>query len=158
MAAQRTIAAEIAELRRLPVADLVVRYEDAFGKPPRVKHRDWLWRKIAWRVQEQRLGGLSGAAGKKLDELIANLDVPTLAPRTTRAQAQTPSNGDPPLGSVLVREWHGREILATRTDAGWEHDGVVHGSLSALARAITGTKWNGRLFFGLVKRKERNSK
>jgi hypothetical protein len=135
----------------------VLRYEDAFGKPPRVKHRDWLWRKIAWRVQEQRLGGLSGAARKRLDELIADLDVPTLAPRTTRASAPTKTNSEPPIGSVLVREWHGREILATRVDAGWEHDGVVHSSLSALARALTGTKWNGKLFFGLTTRKERRA-
>jgi hypothetical protein len=157
MVTQRSIAAEIAELRRLPVAVLVVRYEDAFGQPPRVKHRDWLWRKIAWRVQEQRLGGLSGAAGKRLDELIAGLDVPQVTPRTTRAQAPTSTNGEPPVGSVLVRRWHGREILATRTDAGWECDGVVHGSLSALARAVTGTRWNGRLFFNLTTRKERRA-
>jgi hypothetical protein len=154
---QRTIAAEIAELRRLPVADLVVRYEDAFGQPPRVKHRDWLWRKIAWRVQEQRLGGLSGAARKRLDELIADLDLPALVPCTMRASAPTKTNGEPPLGSVLVRQWHGREILATRVDGGWEHDGVVHGSLSALARAVTGTRWNGRLFFNLTTRKERRA-
>jgi hypothetical protein len=157
MAALKSIAAEIAELRRLPVADLVVRYEDAFGKPPRVKHRDWLWRKVAWRLQEQRLGGLSGAARKRLDELIADLDVPALAPRTKRAQAPTSTNAEPPVGTALVRTWHGREIIATRTDAGWECDGVVHGSLSALAREITGTRWNGKLFFGLVQRKERRA-
>jgi hypothetical protein len=157
MAAQKSIAVEIAELRRLPVADLLARHEEVFGRPARVRHRDHLWRRIAWKIQEQRLGGLSGVARKKLDELIADLDVPTLAPRTTRASAPTKSNGEPPVGTTLVRQWHGREILATRTDAGWECDGVVHGSLSALARAITGTRWNGKLWFGLVKRKERTA-
>jgi hypothetical protein len=122
-----------------------------------VKHREHLWRKIAWRIQEQRLGGLSGAARKRLDELIADLEVPALAPRTTRAQAPTNTNAEPSVGTTLVRQWHGREILATRTEAGWEHDGVVHGSLSALAREITGTRWNGKLFFGLVQRKERRA-
>ncbi len=155
MAAPKSIADEIAELRGLPVADLVVRYEEAFGKPPRVKHRDHLWRKIAWKIQEQRFGGLSGAARKKLDELIAGLDVPELTPRTTRAKAPTPATGEPPIGTTLVRPWNGREIIATRTDAGWACDGVVHRSLTAVAKAVTGTHWNGRLFFGLTKRKER---
>ena len=154
----RPIADEIAELRRLPVADLVVRYEEAFGKPPRVKHREHLWRKVAWKIQEQRFGGLSGAARKKLDELIAGLDVPELTPRTTRAKVTvgaSNSSGEPPVGTVLVRQWNGQEVIVTRTDAGWECDGVVHGSLTAVAKAVTGTHWNGRLFFGLTKRKER---
>lgn len=155
MGTPKGIAEEIAELRRLPVADLVVRYEQAFGKPPRVKHREHLWRKIAWKVQEQRFGGLSGAARKKLDELIAGLDVPTLAPRTTRARTPSLTSGEPPIGTTLVRPWNGQEIIATRVDAGWECDGVVHRSLTAVAKAVTGTHWNGRLFFALVKRKER---
>jgi hypothetical protein len=148
----RPIATLLAELRALDVPSLVEHYEAAFGHPPRVKHREHLWRKIAWRIQEQRLGGLSGAARRRLDELIADLDVPALRPRTTRAKAPK-TNGEPPLGTTLVRVWHGREILATRSEEGWECNGVVHRSLSALARAVTGTRWNGRLFFGLVKRK-----
>lgn len=157
MAASKSIADEIAELRRLPVTDLVIRYEEVFGKPPRVKHRQHLWRKIAWKVQEQRLGGLSGAARKKLDELIAALDVPELTPRTTRARAPTPTTGEPPIGTTLVREWHGKEVLVTRTDTGWECDGVVHRSLTAVAKAVTGSHWNGKLFFGLTTRKERSA-
>ena len=153
----KSIAEEVAELRRLPVADLVVRYEQAFGKPPRVKHREHLWRKVAWRLQEQRLGGLSGAARKRLDELIAGLDVPALTPCTTRAKAPARTNAEPALGTTLVRNWHSREILATRTDAGWECGGVVHRSLTAVAKAVTGTHWNGKLFFGLTTRKERSA-
>src|SRR5688572_29820921 len=106
----RPVAEEIAELRRLPVADLVTRYEEAFGKPPRVKHREHLWRKIAWRIQEQRFSGLSGAARKRLDELIAGLDVPALTPRTTRVKAPTPTTGEPPIGTTLMRPWNGREV------------------------------------------------
>lgn len=152
----RSIAEEIAELRRLPVADLVVRYEAAFRKPPRVKHRDWLWRKIAWRIQEQRFGGLSGAARKKLDELIAGLDVPALTPRTTRASVPVRTGDEPPIGTTLIRQWNGHEVIATRTDQGWECDGVVHRSLTAVAKAVTGTHWNGRLFFNLTKRRARS--
>ena len=74
---------EIRELRAMPVPELVARYEAAFGKPPRTKHREHLWRRIAWKIQEQRFGGLSSTAKGRLDELIAELDVP-LARQTVR--------------------------------------------------------------------------
>ena len=152
----KSIAAEIAELRGLPVAELVGRYQDVYEKPPRVKHREWLWRRIAWRIQEQRFGGLSGAAKVKLDELIAEIDIPLVVERGVANEVVHRVNGEPQVGTTLVRIWRGREILATRIDEGWECDGVVHRSLTAVAEAATGTHWNGRLFFGLTKRKERN--
>ena len=153
----RPIAEEIAELRGLPVAELVVRYEAVYGKPPRVKHREWLWRRIAWKIQEQRFGGLSGAARKKLDELITEIDIPLVAGRREPEKRPNRINGEPQVGTTLVRVWRGREILATRIDEGWECDGVVHRSLTAVAKAVTGTHWNGKLFFGLTKRKERSA-
>ncbi len=153
----KSIPAEIAELRGLPVAELVGRYQDVYEKPPRVKHREWLWKRIAWRLQEQRFGGLSGVAKKKLDELIAELDVPLVAERVEPKRPVHRVNGEPQVGTTLVRTWRDREILATRTDQGWEHDGVVYRSLTAVAEAATGAHWNGRLFFGLTKRKERSA-
>ena len=54
---QKTITDEIQELHEMAVPELVDRYEALFGKPPRVKHRDWLWRRCAWKLQEQRFGG-----------------------------------------------------------------------------------------------------
>ena len=155
--ATKTVAQEIAELRRMAVPELVVRYEDVYGKPPRVKHREHLWRRIAWRIQEQRLGGLSGAAKKKLDELIAEIDIPFVTERTEAKRPAHRINGEPQVGTALLREWHGQEILATRTDEGWEHDGVVYRSLTAVAKAATGSHRSGRAFFGLTKRKERSA-
>ena len=125
-----------------------------FGKPPRVKHREHLWRRIAWKVQEQRFGGLSTVAKKRLDELIADLDLPLGGERTVRAKVNGRTKpGEPPIGTTLVREWRGTEVRATRVEGGWEHGGVVHRSLSAVAKAVTGSHWNGRLFFGVTKRK-----
>ena len=155
--AARPITEEIAELRGLPVADLVVRYEAVYGKPPRVKHREHLWRRVAWKIQEQRFGGLSGTAKRKLDELIAEIDIPLVA---TGAEPKNPVhrvNGEPQIGTTLVRVWRDREIHATRTDEGWEHAGVVYGSLTAVANAATGSHRSGRAFFGLTKRKERSA-
>ena len=155
--ATKSIAEEIAELRALRVPELVVRYKAVYGKPPRVKHREHLWRRIAWKIQEQRFGGLSTTAKRKLDELIAEIDVPLVAKQTETNMPVKRVNGEPAIGTTLVRVWHGQEIHATRTEEGWEHDSVVYRSLTAVAKAATGTHWNGRLFFGLAKRKERSA-
>ncbi len=66
-------------------------------------------------------------------------------------------NGEPAIGTTLVRVWHGQEIHATRTNQGWEHDGVVYGSLTAVAKAATGSHRRGPAFFGVTKRKERSA-
>ena len=137
--------------------ELVDRYEALFGKAPRVKHREHLWRRVAWKLQEQRFGGLSTVAKRRIDELIEQIDLPLTA---DRAQPKSPVhrvNGEPQVGTTLVRVWRDREIHATRTEEGWECDGVVHGSLTAVARAATGSHRSGRAFFGLTKRKERSA-
>ncbi len=151
---QKSIAAEIQELRVMPVSELVDRYETVFGKPPRVKHKDWLWRRIAWKIQEQRFGGLSEVAKRRLDELIAELDLPLTDQRTVRGRVNgTARQGKPVAGTTLTRTWKGREIQVTRSEQGWEHDGVVYRSLSAVVKAITGSHASGPAWFGLTKRK-----
>ncbi len=150
----KTITEEIAKLRTMKVPQLVERYEAVYGKPPRVKHRDWLWRRIAWKIQEQKFGGLSEVAKRRLDELIAELDLPLTGDRTVRAKVNgTARCGEPVVGTTLTRAWKGRKIHATRTEEGWEHDGVVYRSLSAVVRAITGSHASGPAWFGLTKRK-----
>ena len=66
----KSIAEEIGDLRLLDVAGLVERYEVLFGRPPRTKNRDHLWRRCAWKLQEQRFGGLSTAAKRRLDRML----------------------------------------------------------------------------------------
>src|SRR5688572_1987973 len=150
----RPITEEIAELRAMNVPALVDRYETVFGKPPRVKHREWLWRRIAWKVQEQRFGGLSDVARRRLDELIAELDLPLGVDRTVRGQVGRPAKpGTPAIGTTLTRTWRGKELLVQVVDGGFEHQGVVYRSLSAAANAITGSHVSGRAFFGLADRK-----
>ena len=153
MAQTRSIADEIQELRGMPVPELVNRYEAAFGKPPRVKHKDWLWRRVAWKIQEQRFGGLSSVAKRRLDELIADLDVPLTGDRTVRSKLGRQKPGDPALGTTLTRTWRGREIQATRTEEGWECGGVPYRSLSAVAKAVTGSHASGPAWFGMTERK-----
>lgn len=143
------IATEIAALRELDVEALVGRYETLFGRPPRSKNREHLFRKIAHRMQEVRFGGLSNVARKRLAELAATIELPT----ATIAPTPQPKRGLAP-GSVISRDWHGRRIEITVLDDGrFEHDGVPYRSLSAVAKAVTGAHWNGRLFFGIAETK-----
>ncbi len=152
----KSIAAEIERLRKCSLDALVNSYREHFGKEPRVKFsREWLWKRIAWRIQEKQFGGLSGAARRRLDGLISEIDLPVEEKKraVTGALTRPPKPGDPPVGTVLTREWHGQEITCTVVDGGFEIDGVLHKSLTAAAKAVTGSHWNGKLFFGLTKRK-----
>ena len=153
----KSITKEIEELRQLTTPDLVERYRELWGKNPHCKHREWLWKRCAWKLQEQRHGGLSQVAKARLEELIADIDLP-LGERnrtvtgTLRAGTR---GGEHKVGTVFTRTWKGRDVRAVAVDGGFECEGVVHRSLSAVARAVTGSHWNGRLFFGLTERKKR---
>ncbi|MCE9595035.1 MAG: DUF2924 domain-containing protein [Planctomycetes bacterium] len=149
-----TITDEIAELRALSAHELADRYEQVFGKPPRVKHKEYLWKRIAWKLQEQRFGGLSGAAQRRLEELIAEIDIPLGEQTRTIVGKLRPTNTKTthvPIGAVLTREWRGETIVVTSTSAGFEFNGEVYASLSVIARKVSGTQWNGPAFFGLRK-------
>ena len=69
------ISREIDALRKLPVPELVERYRELWDKEPRCRNREHLWKRCAWRLQEIRLGGLSGVAKDKLEQLISELDL-----------------------------------------------------------------------------------
>ena len=150
MPPKKSISAEIAELRTMNVAELVERYVEVFGKLPRTKQPTWLWRKIAWKIQEKRFGGLSQAAKQRLEELIAELELPI--GRSERRKVKASRHNGTALGTTVLRIWKGNEIRATSVEGGWEHEGTVHRSLSAIAKTITGSHWNGKLFFGLTQR------
>ena len=150
----KTIVETIAELRALPMPDLVARYTEVCGRAPRVKNRAVLWKRIAHTLQTRALGGLSKLAKAKLEALMAEIRIPAAeGGATLRVPARRPSDDQNPMpGSVLVRTWKGRELLVKVLDTGFEYEGVSYKSLTAVARAITGAAWNGRLFFGLTKR------
>jgi hypothetical protein len=151
------ITQEIAELRKLSVEDLREKYVAVWGKEPRVRHsKEWLWKRIAWKLQEERFGGLSALAKRRLEELISEIKLPTTEAQRTVAGKLKPGarpNGQA-LGSTLVREWRGQQLQVRVVDGGFEWNGVVYKSLSAVAHAVTGAHWNGKLFFGLTTRKK----
>ncbi len=149
------ITQEIESLRGMKVPELVVRYCEVFGRKPRSKNREHLWKRIAWTVQERRFGGLSEVAKRRLEELISEIDLPLAERERSVTGAPCGDSGatQHKVGTVFTRTWRGREVRARRVEGGYESEGVVYRSLSALAKAITGSHWNGRLFFGLTKRK-----
>lgn len=151
----KTIAEEVAELHELDVPALAARFEQLFGKPPRLKHRAWLVKRCAHQLQVARCGGLSEVARRRLGELMNEIDLPLDPPaRTTIGHLGRPEKPrDPPVGTTLLREWRGRQVRVTVVEGGFEHEGIVHASLSRVAKVVTGSHWNGRLFFGLTSRK-----
>src|SRR5262245_31581932 len=147
-----TMLGEINALRQMSVAELRVEWLRLYGEPTRSRNREYLWRRLAWRAQELQFGGLSDAAKSKIAELapvaFSRARVPDgFVPPKTRRDPRLPRPG-----ATLTRSWHGQAIRVLVLDDGFEWDGRRFESLSAAARAITGQRWNGPLFFGRRKR------
>jgi hypothetical protein len=149
------VAQEVAALRRLTIHELRDRFAELFGEPTRAGNRTWLIRRIAWRLQALAEGDLSDRARQRAAELAHDADLRVLAPRAanvTADTAPTPSargKVDPQLrpGTVLTRVYKGQTLQVQVRADGFEFADTVYSSLSAVAKAVTGSHWNGRLFF-----------
>ncbi|TNF24093.1 MAG: DUF2924 domain-containing protein [Deltaproteobacteria bacterium] len=154
---------QLAALREMTVNELREKYRDVFGEPSRSRNKDYLRKKVGWRIQELAEGGLSDRASSKIEALTADeplrwrkrrrLTEPTA--HATASDATAATTRDPRLpepGTVLTREHDGVEHTVTVLDGGFEYEGQRFKSLSKVARVITGTNWNGFLFFGLKRR------
>ncbi|MCW5775350.1 MAG: DUF2924 domain-containing protein [Phycisphaeraceae bacterium] len=154
---------QIAALERMTVGQLQTRYAEVFGETARSGNRQWLFRRVAWRVQALAEGDLSERARQQARELARDADIRVRPPKD---QGATPPPTEvrtvtgrlvvarderiPPPGSRLTKPYEGREHTVTVRADGFEYDGQVYRSLSAIAHAITGSHWNGLLFFGLA--------
>jgi hypothetical protein len=141
-----------------PSTDYRRRYVEFSGESTRSGNQSWLLKRIAWRLQALDEGGLSERARRRAEELACDADLRLAAPRSANAarairsdQAKT-RDLDPRIpmpGSVLSRPYKGRTCLVRVLSDGFEFDNRIYKSLSAVAKAITGTHCNGFLFFGL---------
>ncbi|WOH74023.1 DUF2924 domain-containing protein [Bradyrhizobium sp. NDS-1] len=137
------VLAQISALKSAPVGTLKARWRELFGSEPPPYNRRFLESRLAYRIQELAYGGLSTDTVRRLEALAA--DLPTKGSKRIRHK-----NLDRPVsGTRLIREWKGVEHRVTVRDADFEYQGRPYKSLSAVARAITGTRWNGLIFFGL---------
>lgn len=138
------------------MAQLRDRYVQVFGESTRCAHRQSLVRRIAWRLQALAEGDLSERARQRALSLARDADLRLIPSASWRVRGTEASgareNRDgrlPPAGTVLTRQFRGRNINVEVLEDGFRYDDVVYSSLSAVARQITGTQWNGFLFFGL---------
>ncbi len=157
------VGKEIAALKKMTVAELWDKYVKVFGESTRSKHKGHLIHRIIWKLQANQEGDLSQRARKRAEELALGGDVRLTAPKakTTKVVGGAkvgvilgPQDGRLPMpGAVIVREYKGETIQARILSDGFEYEGEIYSSLSAVAKAITGTHWNGYHFFKLGKTK-----
>lgn len=155
------VTKETVALQRMTAKQLNQKYAEVFGETTNTKNRVWLFRRIAWRLQALAEGDLSERAQARAAELACDADIrmnpPTLKIPAPSATGQTRTKDVrfeaddrlPPPGSVLTRKYKGDDIQVKVLPAGFEYAGEVYGSLSAVAKAVTGNHCNGFLFFRL---------
>jgi hypothetical protein len=152
---------EVAAMRRMGPKELRARYAEVFGETTSAGNKAWLVRRIAWRLQALAEGDLSERARRRAEELAHDADLrmgpprerpadaaPAAAPVAAAGPARDPRL--PPAGSVLARVYRGETLQVRVLADGFEFEGAAYPSLSAVAKAITGSHCNGFLFFKMA--------
>ncbi|ACI91927.1 conserved hypothetical protein [Afipia carboxidovorans OM5] len=138
-----TVLAQLAALKTAPIGVLKRKWRDLFETEPPPYNRRYLESRLAYRIQELAYGGLKSDTVQRLEALAEDLD------GADPARRRQPVRDRPITGTTLIRQWQDIEHCVTVRDDGYEYQGRPYKSLSAIARAITGTQWNGLIFFGL---------
>jgi hypothetical protein len=158
------LATEIAALPRLRVSELRIKFAEVFGEPTPSHNKVWLVKRIAWRLQAQAEGDLSERARRRASELISDTDLRLSAPATQETTAAldqppclcVPANDRLPRpGTILTRRYKGRTLQVEILEHGFAFEGQTYRSLSAVAKAVTGSHCSGHFFFGLTERGEK---
>jgi hypothetical protein len=136
------VLAQLAALKTATAAALKAKWRELFDTEPPPYNRRFLESRLAYRIQELTYGGLSQEALERLDAIADELEGKT--PRRRTALQDRPI-----AGTRLLREYQGVEHSVTVRHNDFEYQGRPYKSLSAIARHITGTNWNGLVFFGL---------
>ncbi len=163
------VAKEVATLQRMTVRELRSRYAEVFGEETRAGNKAWLVKRIAWRLQSLAEGGISERARRRAAELANDADVrlspPKAKPAVPAPTARTKTTplaikGDdrlPPPGTIITRQYKGHVLQVRVLAEGFEFEGEVYKSLSAVAKAITGQHCNGYHFFRLTSGRRREA-
>jgi len=152
---------EVAALRRMTVNELRAKYADVFGEETKGRHKEWLVRRIAWRMQALAEGDISERGRQRAAELANDAALRTTAPKVPKAIVAPAGRSAaaticmshdrrlPTPGQEITREYKGQTLVVRVLDHGFELEGEVYKSLSAVAKKITGTHCNGYYFFRL---------
>ncbi len=148
------ITAQMEALKKLSLSELKETYQQHFqGKRAVSGNRVFLWRKIAHQMQVVAFGGLSLRAQEKLHALLTNYDPvnnTVLKPKTTYSGSAPKRDRRLPLpGTIITKEYKGTKIQVKALEKGFEYNGKLYKSLTAIAQDITGAHWNGYHFFNL---------
>ncbi len=155
------ISRQITTLGRMMPKELRVRYAEVFGEPTRSGNKEFLIKRIVWRLQSQAEGGLSDRARRRAEQLARDADILLTPPKATASNGHTvtatmPRAVDdrfPPSGTVITRDYKGQTLRVTVLQNGFEYEGEVYRSISAVAKAVTGSHLSGIAFFNLGRRK-----
>ena len=156
----RNIDKEVAAMQRMTVDELRGKFAEDFGEQTAGRNKEWLIKRIAWRMQANAEGGLSERARQRAMELANDADLRVTAPRqrkstegteerTKTVAAKITASTQLLPGTMLKRDYKGRTIRVIVLDDGFECEGERYKSLTAVAKVITGKHWNGFHFFGL---------
>ncbi len=161
---QLNVEREVAALERMTVGQLRERFGEVFGEQTNARHKQWLIKRIAWKMQANIEGDISERARRRAAELSKDVDMRTSAPKQ-RVAVATPSNEKttatiqidaderlPPAGTTLVRPYKGQSIQVRVLSNGFEYEGEIYKTLSAVAKKATGQHCNGFHFFRLNKK------
>jgi hypothetical protein len=150
------IARQIAQLHELTTKQLRGKYQELFGSESRTRNRQFLFRRIAWRLQALAGGDLSERARERARQLACDADLKLRPPRRFHAFTMEQAKRDwrlPEMGSTLRRAHQQKLHHVQVCPDGFLYESKKYRSLSAVAFAITGTRWNGYAFFGLQEKK-----
>jgi hypothetical protein len=138
-----SVLAQLAALPEKTPAELKQLWRELYDREPPFGNKPFLVKRLSYRIQELAYGGLSARAEAKLNVLVEEED------RRARGLPVVRKGDRPIAGTRLIRQWQGVEHCVTVLDDGFEYQGARYRSLSAVARAIAGTRWNGWTFFGV---------
>jgi Protein of unknown function (DUF2924) len=141
-----SVLARVAAIKAMPTPELKTMWRDLFGGEPPPYNRRFLESRLACRVQELAYGGLKPQTIERLRAIAEDFD------GGDSARRQQPAKDRPIIGTRLIREYQGIEHCVTVRDEDFEYQGRPYKSLAAIARTITGTRWNGLIFSGMNNR------
>ena len=145
-----SVLRQLAELDTLPTKELKERWRILYGDEALSYNRQFLLKRLAYRIQEIAYGGLPHEVRTRLNKLLDEEGYDEIGVKVADRKPPRSAPGDRPIpGTMLIREWDGERHEVTALQKGFEYRGIPYRSLSAVARKITGTRWNGPLFFGL---------
>ena len=149
---------EIMALKEMPLGELKKKYEAVFeGKKAPSNNKVYLWRKIAYRIQELEHGGLSSETQGKIEEFIQKYDPvnnkalrpESILPERSKKGTFSRDKRLPIPGTVITKEYKGIALQVKVIESGFEYNNKIYKSLTAIAKEVTGAHWNGYLFFNL---------